>query len=172
MPTNTSFKFNGGSTQYMGGAIYVPTGAVDFAGGAEDQHKLHTAHRQFGDVHRQLCVRAELQQFRHKAVQPSGDQAAVVIYPAPIIAEDTTIAAPIERMQFEINSRVADTRNAMVARTLTEAPEFRDSIELLFTTAKTSQRRYLDQLHLPTFLRFTLRAFHTFCLRLAPGKSS
>jgi hypothetical protein len=34
MPTNTSFKFNGGSTQYMGGAIYVPTGAVDFAGGA------------------------------------------------------------------------------------------------------------------------------------------
>ena len=34
MPTNTSFKFNGGATQYLGGAIYVPTGAVDFAGGA------------------------------------------------------------------------------------------------------------------------------------------
>jgi Flp pilus assembly protein TadG len=34
IPTNTSFKFNGGSTQYLGGAIYVPTGAVDFAGGA------------------------------------------------------------------------------------------------------------------------------------------
>jgi hypothetical protein len=30
----TEFKFNGGSTQYLGGAIYVPTGAVSFAGGA------------------------------------------------------------------------------------------------------------------------------------------
>lgn len=34
IPTNSSFKFNGGSTQYLGGAIYIPTGAVDFAGGA------------------------------------------------------------------------------------------------------------------------------------------
>jgi hypothetical protein len=34
MPTGTSFKFNGGSTQYLGGAIYVPSGDVSFAGGA------------------------------------------------------------------------------------------------------------------------------------------
>ncbi len=34
MPTGTSFKFNGGSTQYLGGAIYVPTGDVSFSGGA------------------------------------------------------------------------------------------------------------------------------------------
>jgi hypothetical protein len=34
MPTGTSFKFNGGSTQYLGGAIYVPNGDVNFAGGA------------------------------------------------------------------------------------------------------------------------------------------
>lgn len=34
IPTGTSFKFNGGSTQYLGGAIYIPTGDVSFAGGA------------------------------------------------------------------------------------------------------------------------------------------
>lgn len=34
MPVGTSFKFNGGATQYFGGAIYVPTGAVNFSGGA------------------------------------------------------------------------------------------------------------------------------------------
>src|SRR6516165_5352781 len=34
MPTGTSFKFNGGASQYFGGAIYIPKGAIDFAGGA------------------------------------------------------------------------------------------------------------------------------------------
>jgi hypothetical protein len=34
IPAGASFKFNGGSTQYLGGAIYVPTGEVSFAGGA------------------------------------------------------------------------------------------------------------------------------------------
>jgi hypothetical protein len=34
IPAGTSFKFTGGGTQYLGGAIYVPTGAVSFAGGA------------------------------------------------------------------------------------------------------------------------------------------
>jgi hypothetical protein len=34
IPVGTDFKFNGGATQYLGGAIYVPTGAVDFSGGA------------------------------------------------------------------------------------------------------------------------------------------
>ena len=34
MPTGTGFKFNGGASQYFGGAIYIPQGAVDFAGGA------------------------------------------------------------------------------------------------------------------------------------------
>lgn len=34
IPSGTTFKFNGGATQYLGGAIYVPTGAVSFAGGA------------------------------------------------------------------------------------------------------------------------------------------
>jgi len=34
MPTGMSFKFNGGASQYFGGAIYIPKGAVDFAGGA------------------------------------------------------------------------------------------------------------------------------------------
>src|SRR5207237_948213 len=34
-PQGTSFKFNGGSNQYFAGAIYVPTGAVNFAGGAD-----------------------------------------------------------------------------------------------------------------------------------------
>lgn len=34
MPTGTAFKFNGGATQYFGGAIYLPKGAVSFSGGA------------------------------------------------------------------------------------------------------------------------------------------
>jgi Flp pilus assembly protein TadG len=34
MPSNTSFKLNGGSTQYFGGAIYVPSASIDYAGGA------------------------------------------------------------------------------------------------------------------------------------------
>ena len=34
MPQGTSYKFNGGVNQYFAGAIYVPTGAVQFAGGA------------------------------------------------------------------------------------------------------------------------------------------
>ena len=33
MPTGTSFTFNGGATQYLGGAVYVPKGAVSFSGG-------------------------------------------------------------------------------------------------------------------------------------------
>jgi hypothetical protein len=33
-PEGTTFKFNGGASQYFGGAIYVPTGHVDFSGGA------------------------------------------------------------------------------------------------------------------------------------------
>jgi len=34
MPTGTPFKFGGGSSQNINGAIYLPKGAVDFAGGA------------------------------------------------------------------------------------------------------------------------------------------
>jgi len=34
-PQGTSFKFNGGANQYFAGAIYVPTGAINFAGGAD-----------------------------------------------------------------------------------------------------------------------------------------
>lgn len=34
MPTGTTFKFNGGATQVIGGAIYLPQGEVLFAGGA------------------------------------------------------------------------------------------------------------------------------------------
>jgi Flp pilus assembly protein TadG len=34
IPVGTSFKFNGGTNQYLAGAVYVPTGAVQFAGGA------------------------------------------------------------------------------------------------------------------------------------------
>jgi hypothetical protein len=34
MPTTTNFKFNGGATQIFGGAIYVPKGSVQYAGGA------------------------------------------------------------------------------------------------------------------------------------------
>jgi hypothetical protein len=33
-PSATSFKLNGGSTQYFGGAIYVPSASIDYAGGA------------------------------------------------------------------------------------------------------------------------------------------
>jgi Flp pilus assembly protein TadG len=33
-PQGTAFKFNGGANQYFAGAIYVPTGAVNFSGGA------------------------------------------------------------------------------------------------------------------------------------------
>src|SRR3954469_20848950 len=33
-PQGTSFKFNGGSNQYFAGAIYAPTGAIQFSGGA------------------------------------------------------------------------------------------------------------------------------------------
>src|SRR5262249_51019096 len=34
MPAGSTFKLNGGSTQYLGGAIYVPTGTINFSGGA------------------------------------------------------------------------------------------------------------------------------------------
>lgn len=33
IPTGTTFKFNGGATQYLGGAVYVPTGAISYSGG-------------------------------------------------------------------------------------------------------------------------------------------
>jgi hypothetical protein len=33
-PIGTSFKLNGGSSQAFGGAIYVPTGAISYSGGA------------------------------------------------------------------------------------------------------------------------------------------
>ncbi len=33
LPLGTTFKFNGGSTQSLTGAIYVPTGAINFSGG-------------------------------------------------------------------------------------------------------------------------------------------
>jgi Flp pilus assembly protein TadG len=34
IPIGTTFKFNGGAAQYLGGAIYLPTAAISFAGGA------------------------------------------------------------------------------------------------------------------------------------------
>jgi hypothetical protein len=34
MPVGTAFTFNGGATQYLGGAIYLPKAAVTFSGGA------------------------------------------------------------------------------------------------------------------------------------------
>jgi hypothetical protein len=34
IPTGSSFKFNGGAQQYLGGAIYLPTAAISFSGGA------------------------------------------------------------------------------------------------------------------------------------------
>jgi hypothetical protein len=34
IPVGTTYKFNGGATQYLGGAIYFPTGDVEFSGGA------------------------------------------------------------------------------------------------------------------------------------------
>jgi hypothetical protein len=33
-PTSNTFKFNGGSGQIIGGAVYIPTGEVQYAGGA------------------------------------------------------------------------------------------------------------------------------------------
>ena len=33
MPVGTEFKFNGGASQYFGGAMYLPRGAIDFSGG-------------------------------------------------------------------------------------------------------------------------------------------
>jgi Putative Flp pilus-assembly TadE/G-like len=34
MPTDTTFKFTGGASQYLAGAVYLPSGAIDFSGGA------------------------------------------------------------------------------------------------------------------------------------------
>ena len=34
MPVGTEFKLNGGSTQYLGGAIYLPKGAINYSGNA------------------------------------------------------------------------------------------------------------------------------------------
>ena len=34
IPVGTTFKFNGGASQYIGGAVYIPTGDVTYAGGA------------------------------------------------------------------------------------------------------------------------------------------
>ena len=33
MPIGTQFKLTGGSTQYFGGAVYIPNGAISFSGG-------------------------------------------------------------------------------------------------------------------------------------------
>ncbi len=33
-PVGTTFKFDGGASQYLGGAIYIPTGDITFSGGA------------------------------------------------------------------------------------------------------------------------------------------
>jgi hypothetical protein len=33
MPTSTTFKFNGGDNQVLGGAVYVPKGNLQYAGG-------------------------------------------------------------------------------------------------------------------------------------------
>lgn len=33
MPTSTTFKFDGGDTQVLGGAVYVPKGTLEYAGG-------------------------------------------------------------------------------------------------------------------------------------------
>jgi hypothetical protein len=33
MPVGTTFKFTGGGTQYFGGAVYLPTAAIQFSGG-------------------------------------------------------------------------------------------------------------------------------------------
>jgi hypothetical protein len=33
MPTSTTFKFNGGDNQVLGGAVYVPHGTLQYAGG-------------------------------------------------------------------------------------------------------------------------------------------
>jgi Flp pilus assembly protein TadG len=46
-PQGTSFKFNGGSSQYFAGAIYAPTGAVQFSGGA---NSLTTCTQVIGDT--------------------------------------------------------------------------------------------------------------------------
>lgn len=34
IPVGTNFKFTGGSTQYLGGAVYAPTTAINYAGGS------------------------------------------------------------------------------------------------------------------------------------------
>jgi Flp pilus assembly protein TadG len=34
IPAGTAYKFNGGASQYFGGAIYISTGAIDFVGGS------------------------------------------------------------------------------------------------------------------------------------------
>jgi Flp pilus assembly protein TadG len=34
IPVGTTYKLNGGSSQYLGGAVYFPTGSVDFSGGS------------------------------------------------------------------------------------------------------------------------------------------
>jgi hypothetical protein len=46
-PQGTSFKFNGGSNQYFAGAVYVPSGAVDFSGGA---NSMTTCTQVIGDT--------------------------------------------------------------------------------------------------------------------------
>jgi Flp pilus assembly protein TadG len=33
IPTGTSFKFDGGASQNLGGAVYLPTGTIDYSGG-------------------------------------------------------------------------------------------------------------------------------------------
>ena len=46
-PQGTSFRFNGGANQYFAGAIYVPTGAIQFSGGA---NTLTTCTQVIGDT--------------------------------------------------------------------------------------------------------------------------
>jgi Flp pilus assembly protein TadG len=35
IPSGTTYKFNGGATQYFGGAVYIPTGAISLTGGSD-----------------------------------------------------------------------------------------------------------------------------------------
>jgi hypothetical protein len=67
---------------------------------------------------------------------------------------------------------VRDTGGAMVAELLRRSREFFAVLVHLFTASKSSHPRYRDPQYLPQFLRFTLRAFHTFRLRLRPGMGS
>jgi hypothetical protein len=104
IPAGTTFKFNGGATQYLGGAVYVHGGS-GICGRRRDQYQLHAAHRRHGDVHRQCQCRRQLQRLSHPAVRTDDGEAQFLKAPG----------APAGRLSFKLSRIFLESRKSSTA---------------------------------------------------------